>query len=65
MNFNDKYKEYLEYVNGKINDFFVEYADKNVCQDILTAAKYAVNNGGKRIRPILCLSVAESYGLKR
>ncbi|MDY6367639.1 MAG: polyprenyl synthetase family protein [Clostridia bacterium] len=65
MNFNDKFSEYREFINKSIDNLFAEYDDDTVCKDILEAAKYAVNNGGKRIRPILCIVAAEALGIKK
>lgn len=65
MNFNEKYADYLAFINENINKIFSEYHDETVSEEIFEAAKYSVNNGGKRIRPILCLAAAESFGLNK
>jgi len=56
-------KNYLEEKRKKINetlerlfDFKIEYGER-----VLQAAKYSLLNGGKRIRPILCLMAYELF----
>ncbi len=62
--FSDKYNAYLEYFEQNLKnklDFFLKYVEP-VLQD---SVKYSILNGGKRIRPVLCLAAAETLGLTR
>lgn len=50
----------IQVVNSRINEYLKEYSD--IPQILKKAIIYSMNNGGKRLRPILCLSVAKSLG---
>jgi geranylgeranyl diphosphate synthase type II len=50
----------IQIVNSRINEYLKEYSD--IPQILKKAIIYSMNNGGKRLRPILCLSVAKSLG---
>lgn len=65
MNFNLKFAEYRNSVNKAIDDFFAEYRKGGVCETIVEAAEYAVKNGGKRVRPVLCLALSEILGVEK
>ncbi len=60
MSFNEKYNEYLDLVNTEL----MRYLDKSdsMYQTVLDAMKYSVENGGKRIRPILLLEFCAVCG---
>ena len=62
FNVDKKYSEYLEIFNGYLNEF-LEQLDKNVPSVIREAIIYALSNGGKRVRPVLCLAVADMLGV--
>lgn len=61
----DEVKKYLQEKADYINSFL--HAALNLLPDIpvrlLTAMKYSLNAGGKRIRPVLCMSIASACGL--
>ncbi|MEE1050364.1 MAG: farnesyl diphosphate synthase [Clostridia bacterium] len=60
MDFKSKYNIYLKAVEEQIEEYF---AEKDVPQkEVLDAMKYAISAGGKRIRPVLVMSVAELFG---
>lgn len=60
MDFKAKYDEYLGIINAQIKEYF---AEKNTPQKVVTDAMcYAVSAGGKRIRPVLVLAMAELFG---
>ncbi len=63
MNYELKYKEYLEYFN-KTFDEIIFSLDENAPKEIREAMIYATSGGGKRIRPVLCYAVAELLGLE-
>ena len=56
--FNEKYNEYVEYFNDGLNRIFDKdlTGTPNLLKDAIT---YAVKDGGKRIRPVLCLAAAD------
>lgn len=59
MNFKNKYKEYLDLINSKIEKCF-EIRD---CEHkkIYEAMRYSLLAGGKRLRPILALAVCDLF----
>ena len=62
MDFEKKYAEYLILFERNLND----YLDNNlngIPEVLRSAVRYAVLDGGKRIRPVLCLATAEMLGL--
>lgn len=59
-NFNNKFSEYIDSVN-KALDTYVAQRD-NPQRVIYEAMRYSLLAGGKRIRPVLCLAVAECLG---
>lgn len=63
MPFKSKYEDYLVRVNTAISDFFDKYNETVICKDIFNAAEYAVKNGGKRVRPVMCLAAAEMLNI--
>ncbi len=50
----------IQIVNDRINEYLKAYSD--IPQILKKAIIYSMNNGGKRLRPILCLTVAKSLG---
>lgn len=50
----------IKIVNDRINEYLEGYSDSP--QILKEAIAYSMNNGGKRLRPILCLAVAKSLG---
>lgn len=65
MIFKEQYDEYLNLINNEISSYFAEYKIGDTCLPIINAAEYAVKNGGKRIRPVLCVSVSDMLGVDR
>ncbi len=59
-NYKEKYNKYLSMVNDRFESLLTSstYGDDIVCQ----AMKYSVENGGKRIRPILVLEACNLCG---
>lgn len=64
FNFDEKYNEYLNYFNENLDIVFKKLQTIND-NKILEACIYSVKNGGKRIRPVLCLSTAEMFGINK
>ena len=64
INFNEKYKEYGDYFNSFLDDYFSKLNDK-APKLVKDAMAYAIKDGGKRIRPVLCFATAEALGLKK
>lgn len=60
--YNQLYNRYLNIFNEYLDAAF-ESLDKNAPDTITCAMKYAVQGGGKRIRPVLCLAVADILGV--
>ncbi|MCL2038923.1 MAG: polyprenyl synthetase family protein [Bacteroidetes bacterium] len=64
MNDNFDYKNEFErlqtYINSYFNKFFSKYRNKNI--KLYDAFEYAINGGGKRIRPILTMITAAAIG---
>lgn len=58
--FGAKYNEYLSAVNDALNDAF---ADLNCEKKLLSAMKYSVFAGGKRVRPVLFFATLDSLGV--
>lgn len=61
MNFKEKYQEYLTFFNNGLETFLGNL--KDVPENLLSAVKYSVTGGGKRVRPVLCLAVADALGV--
>lgn len=60
MDFKTKYDSYLKAIEAQIDEYFRE---KDVPQrEVIDAMRYAISAGGKRIRPVLVMSVAELFG---
>ncbi len=49
----------IEYINKSIDQFI---SDMDAPIDIKKAMAYSLENGGKRIRPILCIEFAKAFG---
>lgn len=62
LNFNEKYSEYLKLFNDKLDEYISSYSKS--CPKLLgDSMAYAVVDGGKRVRPILCIATAEMLGV--
>ena len=61
MNYETAYKRYLEYFENSLNERISSLDDRSprIIRDAMT---YAVCGGGKRVRPVLCLSTTEMLG---
>ena len=62
FNFEQKYSEYLEKFNCYLENS-LSSLNRNAPSLIIDAMRYAVEGGGKRVRPILCLATADLLGL--
>lgn len=62
MKFDEKYEQYLEIFNERLNEFLSEIKPKTL-PALYDGVEYSVKNGGKRIRPVLCLAVSEMLNL--
>jgi geranylgeranyl diphosphate synthase type II len=62
INFDIEYNRLLNVFNGYLEQKF-NNLEKSAPNTIKEAMKYAVLDGGKRIRPILCLAFAEAFGI--
>ncbi|TYC48393.1 polyprenyl synthetase family protein [Weissella muntiaci] len=56
---------YAELVRPELEQMFQTSFDDLGDGSLIDAMRYAVTNGGKRIRPLLTLAVAETFGQKR
>ncbi len=61
-NFNKEYERYLCLVNDKIAELF-EKIKIDIPENLYQAMRYSVVDGGKRVRPVLMLAVADYLGL--
>lgn len=61
LNFATKYDEYLHFFELSLKNR-LNILDKDAPEIIKEAMRYAVTNGGKRVRPVLCYSVCEMLG---
>ncbi len=62
FNYNLEYNRYLNLFNEYL-DVKLKSLDSTAPDTIKNAMSYAVLNGGKRVRPVLCLATAESLGV--
>ncbi|MBQ6979173.1 MAG: polyprenyl synthetase family protein [Clostridia bacterium] len=61
LDFNAKYKEYLQFFEKSLNNK-LNTLDKTAPKVIKDAMSYSVEGGGKRVRPILCYAACEMLG---
>ncbi len=61
MIFEDKYNQYLTIVNNGLDNLFNKL--DCVSPEIIDGMKYAVLDGGKRIRPVLCLAFSDLFNV--
>lgn len=59
--FNQKYAEYLDFFNKSLSKRFDAFSG-DAPATIKNAMRYAVESGGKRVRPVLCYAVCEMLG---
>ncbi|MCI8476133.1 MAG: polyprenyl synthetase family protein [Clostridia bacterium] len=63
MDFGEKYAQYSNEFNGALNEFCARLDCRP--QILAESLKYSLNLGGKRIRPVLTLAVADLLGVER
>ncbi len=63
LNFENKYAEYLNFFNKRLDDYLTAYSEKSP-KLLMDSMTYAVIDGGKRVRPILCMATADMLGIK-
>lgn len=63
MNIQNELQQDLELVNSRLISFLPKPAPG--AEQVYEAAVYSLKNGGKRIRPLLCLAFAKAYGAER
>lgn len=63
MNIQNELQQDLELVNSRLISFLPKPALG--AEQVYEAAVYSLKNGGKRIRPLLCLAFAKAYGAER
>lgn len=63
IDYQKKYEEYLNYFNQTLSQRF-SCLKKDAPSIIKDAMRYAVEDGGKRVRPVLCYSTCEMLGGK-
>lgn len=60
-----KYNEYREFIEEKLMSCIDKYETQGntfLQKTVFDSMKYSLKAGGKRLRPVLCLSVAEMFG---
>ncbi len=62
MSFSAQYTRLQRYFEDELNLFLSSLDNSN---GVVESIKYAVTDGGKRIRPILCLATAEMLGIDK
>lgn len=62
-NFKDKFKGYINIVNEALDKYVAER--KNPQKIIYESMRYSLLAGGKRIRPVLCLAMADCLGTQK
>lgn len=60
--FNQEYDRYLQIINNKILEVF-NNVKSDIPETLFDAMQYSVVDGGKRVRPVLMLAIAEQLGL--
>lgn len=63
-----QYEKYREYIEDKLLQFVNKYEqteDTKLQKTVFKAMKYSLEAGGKRVRPVLCLAVAEMFGKRK
>ena len=63
MQFKEKMKEYSDLVEDGLQRFFP--LSEGEQQTISKAARYSLLDGGKRVRPVLCLATGDLFGTSR
>ncbi len=61
LNYNDKYQKYLTYFEEQLN-IALKSLD-NIPKNLKEPMKYAILDGGKRVRPVLLFATAEMLGI--
>ena len=66
LKFNERYEQYLRLFDNRLNEFLIDIKQKTI-PALFNGIKYSIKNGGKRIRPVLCLAVSDilNIDLKR
>ena len=64
LGYDSIYEHYLNSFKNYLNNYF-DNPDSDIPEKLLGAMKYAVLDGGKRIRPVLCLAVADMFGINQ
>jgi len=62
--FNKKYNEYYQYFNFYLDEV-LSNLDDTAPESIKEAMTYAIKDGGKRVRPVLCFLTGEMLGIKK
>lgn len=62
MDVDKKYSEYLSFFECSLTEC-IRGLDENAPKIITEAMTYAVSDGGKRVRPVLCYAASEALGL--
>ncbi|MBP5177744.1 MAG: polyprenyl synthetase family protein [Clostridia bacterium] len=62
MDFKAKFDEYRKLVNDYIAERFAEFEDDT---KLLSAMKYSMSAGGKRIRPVMLVAFSDAFGVPR
>lgn len=63
MNFKERQSEYLELINRRLEK--ISAVPDNLQRSVFEAMRYSLMAGGKRIRPMLTLAVADLFGGSR
>ena len=64
MNFDVKFKFYINYFEDRLKNCFNNLSE-NAPKAIKSAMRYAVEDGGKRIRPVLSFATGELLGIEK
>lgn len=62
MDYNEQYAHYLNIFNSNLNEAFLSL-NNQAPNTIIEAMNYSVKDGGKRLRPVLCLAACDMLGV--
>lgn len=62
-NFNERYSDYLNYFNGRLEEYLKEIETQPSL--LGESMKYSVMLGGKRIRPVIMYAVGQALGVEK
>ncbi|MBQ7236126.1 MAG: polyprenyl synthetase family protein [Clostridia bacterium] len=62
MDYNEQYAHYLNIFNSNLNEAFLSL-NHQAPNTLIDAMNYSIKDGGKRLRPVLCLAACDMLGV--